>query len=101
MLGEPKAWLAMLTLALGSGLTCDLSLCPTTWRGDGYCDQSCMTAACNWDSGSKGSDCAATCVSAGCGERVEEDSICRSQCNMAVCGWDWGGCGVCAAGCKH
>lgn len=92
--------LCLLTLVAGSGLVCDPSLCPLDWIGDGYCDLACMTEACEWDWGPEGSDCNATCISAGCGERIEGDAICRPQCNIAACGWDWGGCGVCVSGCK-
>ena len=97
---KPSMWLQMLALALGTGVTCDSSLCPASWKGDGFCDLSCMTAACSWDSGLQGSDCAATCVNSGCGNRLEEDPYCRSQCNIAACGWDWGRCAVCSAGCN-
>ena len=87
-------------LVLSAGLTCDSDVCPATWIGDGYCDLSCMTAGCNWDSGSSGSDCAGVCLEAGCGPRSEGDPLCRAVCNTAACGWDWGNCGVCVSGCK-
>ena len=37
-------------------IDCSSIECPTSWQGDKYCDEGCMSEACNYDSSTKSSD---------------------------------------------
>ena len=60
-------------------------------RGDGYCDDACYTAACDWDA----SDCVSTEIE-GCADKCLSDYIddgeCDAACNVASCLWDGADC---------
>jgi len=82
------------TVACGSGSSsityCDsYNACPTDKVGDGYCDEGCNTAECNYDNG----DCSAIvdCESV-CPDQYIGDGFCNSVCNNAACNYDGGDC---------
>jgi len=56
--------------------------CHSHWRGDGYCDSSCYTPACNYDDG----DCCA------CHSHWRGDGYCDSSCYNPACNYDDGDC---------
>ncbi|MBI5229310.1 hypothetical protein HY991_04315 [Candidatus Micrarchaeota archaeon] len=71
--------------------------CPANWLGDGACDSSCNTAACNYDNG----DCRATTTTSrttttsggcSCSPSWLGDGTCDSACNNAACNYDNGDC---------
>ncbi len=59
--------------------------CYPHWIGDGWCDEVCNNAACNWDGGD--CDC-----SPGCYPHWIGDGWCDSVCNNEACNWDGGDC---------
>ena len=60
--------------------------CPTDQVGDGYCDEGCNTAECNYDNG----DCH-LCAS-GCTNAWLGDGYCNPECNTYACNYDDGDC---------
>lgn len=105
--------LEVLFLASGifsrSVFTCDESLCPPSWVGDGMCDELCMNPSCIYDSLDPssiekdtplyGSDCYSSCLYSNCLFEKLGDGVCDEVCNIYECGWDFGDCGYCANGC--
>ncbi|KAH3745473.1 hypothetical protein Pelo_13126 [Pelomyxa schiedti] len=61
--------------------------CPTDWIGDGLCDESCFVPECSYDS----FDC--QCDSSSCPIHWLDDGMCDSACNNVGCMWDMGDCG--------
>lgn len=114
----------MLVLAISQAklLDCDLQLCPPSevlskQRGDDYCDLSCNTAPCGFDSGATDSssfsesDCYAACSQAMCIGDLPYPIRCVTLANFGngacieraatnACGWDVGICGFCAYHCE-
>ncbi|CAG9326025.1 unnamed protein product [Blepharisma stoltei] len=88
-------------------ITCNENWCPSSYRGDGYCDTGCMYSFCNWDSETSSgdydfstSDCYETCVyNNGCDPSDLGDDYCDDSCNIAACGYDLGDCGYCDQNC--
>jgi len=60
--------------------------CPTDLVGDGYCDEGCNTAECNYDNG----DCH-LCAS-GCANAWLGNGYCNPECNTYACNYDGGDC---------
>ena len=87
---------------LTASLICSRTRCPPAFVpliqiGDGKCDLSCMTAACEFDR----NDCASLCE---CPTQLLGNGVCdpgkdSSDCGTQECGWDFGDCGYCAYGC--
>ena len=85
-------------------LSCTEEMCPERWvrdrqRGDGECEETCMTERCGFDV-----DCGEVCTASGCDPSQLGDSHCDSgncypACNLALCGWDHGDCGYCSQDC--
>lgn len=84
--------------------------CPGSWLGDGYCDTSCNTSACEWDggdcTGGKGDgagldmdydfgvDDTPDFCAPSCSDLWLADKYCDHACNVPACGYDGGDCGV-------
>lgn len=85
--------------------------CPGSWLGDGYCDESCNTSACEWDGGdcsggesgegdlldgevNMGLDGAVDFCAPSCSDMWLADRYCDSSCNTLMCGFDGGDCGL-------
>ncbi|KAG0729643.1 N-acetylglucosamine-1-phosphotransferase subunits alpha/beta [Chionoecetes opilio] len=84
--------------------------CPGSWLGDGYCDASCNTSACEWDGGdcggelgvgdllegddSLGGDDIADFCAPSCSDLWLADHYCDHSCNTLGCGFDGGDCGL-------
>ncbi|CAL4123915.1 unnamed protein product, partial [Meganyctiphanes norvegica] len=84
--------------------------CPGSWLGDGYCDTSCNTSACDWDGGDcdggkshgglmdigedENIDGMLDFCASSCSDLWLSDKYCDQACNVAVCGFDGGDCGV-------
>eukprot|EP01117_Protostelium_nocturnum_P010349 TRINITY_DN3721_c0_g1_i2.p1 TRINITY_DN3721_c0_g1~~TRINITY_DN3721_c0_g1_i2.p1 ORF type:complete len:1019 (-),score=326.23 TRINITY_DN3721_c0_g1_i2:164-3220(-) len=92
--------------------------CPSSWIGDGFCDQACNSSACDWDGG----DCANVTAdsdtpggnynggsynggfssalsssdycSTGCPNSWIGDKFCDRTCRVANCGFDAGDCDI-------
>ncbi|MBN2343532.1 MAG: hypothetical protein JXX29_05035 [Deltaproteobacteria bacterium] len=63
------------------------STCPTSWIGDGECDDLCWLAACQWDGGDCGLECAT-----GCPESYINDGYCDDACLNVNCSYDGDDC---------
>jgi hypothetical protein len=61
--------------------------CPGSWVGDGYCDDACNVASCNFDGGDCGPVCPAECPPSWLG-----DGFCDPVCNVEACSFDGGDC---------
>ena len=80
---------------------CNGNPAPHHWLGDGYCDEACFNAKCNWDKRDclKGTQrpCADDCMPTLLGDRE-----CDEECDNEACGFDGGDCtGICAPGCQQ
>ena len=116
--------LLVLSTAQAKLLDCDERLCPLAWvfpkqRGDGYCDLSCNTAPCGFDSEATDlklfryteSDCYSLCSLVKCFGATSYptpcvtlgdfgNGVCKETVATAECGWDVGICGYCAYHCE-
>jgi hypothetical protein len=72
----------------GGGEDCATG-CPDDWLGDGYCDDTCNNADCNYDLGDCGGgwECAP-----GCTKDMLANGSCDGVCNVAECYYDFGDC---------
>ncbi|XP_045104372.1 N-acetylglucosamine-1-phosphotransferase subunits alpha/beta-like [Portunus trituberculatus] len=84
--------------------------CPGSWLGDGYCDASCNTSACEWDGGdcaggdvggdllegddSMGLDESVGFCAPSCSDLWLADHYCDHSCNTLSCAFDGGDCGL-------
>ncbi|KAK8733624.1 hypothetical protein OTU49_006396 [Cherax quadricarinatus] len=84
--------------------------CPGSWLGDGYCDSSCNTTACEWDGGDCmgekgegellsmeddfGADMTVEFCAPSCSDLWLADKYCDHSCNIEACGFDGGDCGL-------
>ncbi|XP_045584036.2 N-acetylglucosamine-1-phosphotransferase subunits alpha/beta [Procambarus clarkii] len=84
--------------------------CPGSWLGDGYCDTSCNTTACEWDGGDCtgekgegdmldieddfGADMTVEFCAPSCSDLWLADKYCDHSCNIEACGFDGGDCGL-------
>ncbi|KAK8386699.1 hypothetical protein O3P69_017869 [Scylla paramamosain] len=84
--------------------------CPGSWLGDGYCDASCNTSACEWDGGdcaggdvggdllegdnSMGTDETVGFCAPSCSDLWLADHYCDHSCNTLSCAFDGGDCGL-------
>lgn len=84
--------------------------CPGSWLGDGYCDASCNTSACEWDGGdcaggdvggdllegddSMGMDETVGFCAPSCSDLWLADHYCDHSCNTLLCAFDGGDCGL-------
>ncbi|KAK3853814.1 hypothetical protein Pcinc_039664 [Petrolisthes cinctipes] len=81
--------------------------CPGSWLGDGYCDVSCNTSACEWDGGDcfggarpdlddfqDQDDSVMDFCAPSCADLWLADKFCDSSCNTGGCGYDGGDCGM-------
>ncbi|KAG7159870.1 N-acetylglucosamine-1-phosphotransferase subunits alpha/beta-like [Homarus americanus] len=84
--------------------------CPGSWLGDGYCDTSCNTTACEWDGGDcmgekgegdlldfgdeYGVDVSVEFCAPSCSDLWLADKYCDQSCNIQACGFDGGDCGL-------
>eukprot|EP00004_Rigifila_ramosa_P026068 TRINITY_DN7973_c0_g1_i1.p1 TRINITY_DN7973_c0_g1~~TRINITY_DN7973_c0_g1_i1.p1 ORF type:complete len:1397 (+),score=245.71 TRINITY_DN7973_c0_g1_i1:478-4191(+) len=72
---------------------CTATKCPcsASQLGNGVCEASCATVACNFDGGD--------CCSASC-RALGNNTVCDEACSTRVCGYDFGDCADCALGCR-
>lgn len=91
--------------------------CPGSWLGDGYCDTSCNTTACEWDGGDCagekgegdlqdmgdefGTDMTVEFCAPSCSDLWLADKYCDQSCNIQACGFDGGDCGLESIGQLH
>jgi Stealth protein CR2, conserved region 2/LNR domain/Stealth protein CR1, conserved region 1 len=89
--------------------------CPSSWIGDGYCDQACNVSECDWDypdcvnaSSSSSSfsyggydygysssrDSVSGYCASGCPDSWIGDKYCDRSCDVKECGFDAGDCGL-------
>jgi len=120
-----QTWTLLLwVISQAKVLDCDERLCPSAWvtskqRGDGFCDLSCNTVPCGFDSGMTDlsefhytdSNCYTPCSELKCSIVASYQTPCvlladfgKGECNKKVdtaeCGWDVGLCGYCAHNCE-